>query len=292
MTRRRTAGWAVATLLLIALATLWGVQALRVARVDAGLRKALATLKTPDPSQRVDCQLWRAGAAPLVLLALGQSNAGNHGQPGQSPSPPVQVMDAGACAVVSDPLPGATGRGSSLWPLLPARLRELGLTGPVVLQLLAVDATTLDDWVRDGSPLRQRLQATLAANARSGLSPSLVLWQQGEADASAGTSAEAYRQGLLALASMLAEQCITAPVLLAQSTVCRSAPAATLRQAVGALIAQDTRFAAGPDTDALNHAGLRHDGCHWSNTGRAAAATAWASAIARQLAAQALRPAP
>ena len=63
MTRRRTAGWAVATLLLIALATLWGVQALRVARADAGLRKALATLKTPDPSQRVDCQLWRAGAA-------------------------------------------------------------------------------------------------------------------------------------------------------------------------------------------------------------------------------------
>lgn len=292
MARRHTAGWAAIALLLIALTTLWSVQSLRVARADARLRQTLATLQALDVSTRVDCQSWRTGAAPLVLLVLGQSNAGNHGLAGQSRSLSVQVMDAGVCAVATDPLPGATGRGSSLWSLLPDKLRELGLTGPVVLQLLAVDATTLDDWVRDGSPLRQRLQTTLAANARSGLSPALVLWQQGEADARAGTSAQAYRQGLQALASLLAEQGIAAPVLLAQSTVCRSAPAAPLRQAVGALISQDTRFAAGPDTDALNQAGQRHDGCHWSDAGRTAATQAWANAIAGQPAAQALRPVP
>ena len=292
MTRRHKAGWAAAALLLIALATLWSVRALRSARADAGLSQTLATLQALDASARVDCQSWRAGSAPLVLLALGQSNAGNHGLAGQSRSPSVQVMSAGACAVSADPLPGATGRGSSLWSLLPAKLRELGLPGPVVLQLLAVDATTVDDWVRDGSPLRQHLQATLAANARSGLSPTFVLWQQGEADARAGTSAQDYRHGLLALAALLAKQGIAAPVLLAQATVCRSAPAASLRQAVGALIAQDARFAAGPDTDALNQPGQRHDGCHWSDTGRDAAALAWAKAIARQPAAQGLRAQP
>ena len=259
---------------------------------DTLMARHLQERVTSASPARVDCNRFRA-QAPLVLLAIGQSNAGNHG-PASPPAlrqassnTPVQVMDAGLCSLSQDPLPGATGTGTSIWSLLPAQLTAAGLRRPVVLQVLAVDASSIDDWTRESAPIAQQLSRALSANRAAGLQPDLVLWQQGEADARAGTAPDSYALGLQALAARLQAGGVQAPVLLARSTVCRSAPAAGLQAVQAALVARDSRFRAGPDTDAINQ---RHDACHWSDSGRAQAADLWAAAIMRALPASALAP--
>lgn len=122
------------------------------------------------------------------------------------------------------------------------------------------------------------LAQVVRANRVSGLQPDLVLWQQGEADAKAGTTPERYAQRLLALTARVDAGGLHVPILMALSTVCRSAPDVGLRNAVLALAARHARFMMGPDTDAIEQ---RHDGCHWSASGRAQAASLWASAIAK-----------
>lgn len=271
-------------LLLSALASMtWlaGLQ-LRDARLQARLRASLQSrldgLQHTRLAARVDCARFRA-ARPLVLLVLGQSNAANHGEPTPGGSPAVWMMDAGSCSISADPLPGATGTGGSVWSWLPDRLAALGIARPVLIQLLAVDASSMDDWVRLDSPLRQRLLATLTANASTGTAPDLVLWQHGEADARIGTPATSYAAKLKALAQLLSEAGSSAPVVLAQSTVCHTAPATVLRDAVRDLPGHDSRFVSGPDTDSLG-ALMRRDGCHWSQAGRQQAAQLWAKALA------------
>ena len=246
---------------------------------DAQMSRRLFELAPTPVQDQVDCAHFKA-QRPLVLLAIGQSNAGNHAQAGGSTAPPapVQVGSAGVCSLSSDPLPGATGQGASLWSLLPARLAAEGILRPVVLQVLAVDASLVDDWGREHAPIARHLAQVLRANRVSGLQPDLVLWQQGEADAKAGTTPERYAQGLLALAARVDADGLHVPILMALSTVCRSAPDVGLRNAVLALAARHARFMMGPDTDAIEQ---RHDGCHWSASGRAQAASLWASAIAK-----------
>ena len=256
---------------------------------DALMAGRLQARVATASAAQVDCGPWRA-QRPLVLLVLGQSNAGNHGLgdaqgAGQPLSAPVQVMEAGRCSLSHDPLPGATGAGTSPWSVLPARLAAAGLRRPVLLQVLAVDASAVDDWTHAGAPITRQLAQTLAANRAAGLPPDLVLWQQGEADARAGTHPTRYVQGLQALADELRAQGVHAPVLLARSTVCRSAPADGLRSAIAALAGSDPRFRLGPDTDAITQ---RHDGCHWSDSGRQQVAGLWASVIIQTLPASAL----
>lgn len=248
------------------------------ARFRASLQSRLDGLQHTRPAARVDCARFRA-ARPLVLLALGQSNAANHGEPTPGGSPAIWMMDAGSCSISADPLPGATGTGGSVWSWLPDRLAALGTARPILIQLLAVDASTMDDWVRLDSPLRQRLLATLAANAGAGMAPDLVLWQHGEADARIGTPTTAYLANLKALAQALTEAGSSSPILLALSTVCRTAPATALRDAMRDLPRQDRRFGVGPDTDQLGVT-MRRDGCHWSQAGRQQVAQLWAEALA------------
>ena len=239
------------------------------------LQSRLSALQTTSAKALRDCAGFRA-AQPVVLLVLGQSNAANHGEPTPGRSPATWMMDTGICSISSDPLPGATGSGGTPWSLLPQRLAALGLAQPVLIQLLAVDASTVNDWVRSDSPLRGRLRQAVARNAESGLQPQFVLWQQGEADARAGTSPDQYRKGLLDLADQLHEQGLDAPILLALSTVCRSPPHAGLRTSLLALPQTDARFKVGPDTDQVQS---RRDGCHWDIAGRQQVAQAWADKL-------------
>lgn len=218
-----------------------------------------------------------AADRPLVLLALGQSNAGNHGSPA-SVKRMVTVVADGRCFRSVAPLPGGTGTGGSIWERLPESLAAGGYRRPVVISVLAVDASHIGDWVDEGSPLRQRLAAHVKSMLAAGLPPQFVLWQQGEADARAGRAAESYASSLDRLAILLGEAGVDAPILLARSTVCRSAPNAAIRSAIDGLIAKDGRFRSGPDTDQLSGEEYR-DGCHLTVAGLDGVAGLWAEAI-------------
>jgi hypothetical protein len=257
------------------------------AQADASLRERLQSRLGAAGLPPVACV--DAGQRPLVLLVLGQSNAGNHGRADGDAGEALTVLGERGCVRSADPLPGATGRGASVWTRLPGALRRVGVSRPLLFVVLAVDASSLRDWTAPDSPLQDSLLATLAQLRQGGIAPDLVLWQHGEADAARGTSGPAYGAGLQVLASLLHEQQVRAPILPALATVCRSVPDAALRQAIAALPAADARFRAGPDIDQLAAARFRHDGCHLGAQGLLAAADLWAGAIRDALGPAAVR---
>jgi len=222
-----------------------------------------------------------AATRPLVLLALGQSNAGNHGRQ-ESRSPTVNLIADQKCVLANDPLPGATGDGGSIWSHLVPLLTSPRGTSPVVLSVLAVDSTTIAEWTDKNGPLKKILTAKLASMNRLGLPPTLVLWQQGEADARDKTSEEDYMVHLQELASILDGEGVRAPILLAKSTVCRSSPYDKLHTAIDKTVAQFPMFQHGPDTDALEGDQIR-DGCHLTQAGLKSAARMWAESVSTAL---------
>jgi hypothetical protein len=275
---QRTA-WLVASLLMLAIVALL---LYRRGEQDAALSARLQSVRPAAGQREIACEQLRA-QRPLVLLALGQSNAGNHGVAGPAGLDPVPLVADDRCVLADDPLPGATGTGASIWRRLPDALARQGVTRPVVLSVIAVDATSIEDWTRERSPLRRSLETRLAAMRNVGLPPTLVLWQQGEADAGAGSGGQAYAEGLAALASALSAAGTEAPILLARSTICRSAANEPIRAAIESAPLDNPRLRLGPDTDQLQGMQLRHDGCHFSADGLNAAAKIWAERIKAQL---------
>ena len=216
----------------------------------------------------------------MVILALGQSNAGNHGAVGQFDNSVVTIAIDGKCIFARDPLPGATGQGGSIWQRLAVLLRQQDNQREVVLAVFAVDASSIDDWVRSGSPLRSSLEQQLAYLRRLGLRPDAILWQQGEADARAGVTVASYAEKLDALSNVLDELGMQGPVYLARSTVCRSPANEAIRAAISRKIGLGGRWKSGPDTDQLTGPELRFDDCHFSAKGLDAAARMWLTALA------------
>jgi hypothetical protein len=250
-------------------------------REEADLGHRLSRVQAPARSPWGPCREPEA-ALPQVLLVLGQSNAGNHGAedgpPGDGTAPRIKVFGAAGCQWSGDPLPGGTGQHRSIWSRLPAHLQRLGDARETVVALLAVDGTRVADWAHPDGALRKRLVGLLRELHTAGLSPDRVLWQQGEADAMSGTSADAYAQGFEAVLGVLRTEGVTAPVLLARSTACHGSDGRAVSEAVLRLRAMHADVWPGPDTDALQGA-HRVQGCHFSGQGLDAAAALWAQAL-------------
>lgn len=278
MTRKAVACWSLFAVAGIAAIAAYELVALQ--RQNASLTTRMAQIIRVENHTEVPCA-GVVAAQPLVLLALGQSNAGNHGSPPSGTAAPVTLIGEGKCISATAPLPGGTGTGDSIWQRLPALLSTQKETRPIVLSILAVDATSIADWTSPHSPLRERLAAHVASMHRLGLAPDLILWQQGEADARRGTSANEYVTGLGLLAAALNEAGANAPIILARSTVCRSSPSAAIRGAVEATVASDRRFRLGPDTDALSGDTFRN-GCHLTAEGLDSAAKMWGATISSE----------
>ncbi|MBL8484387.1 MAG: hypothetical protein JNJ60_19475 [Rhodocyclaceae bacterium] len=275
----RVAAWLLLALAAAAAAAL-GLRAWNKARLaDASLAARMAQIQPVRDAPRLDCAAL-AAQKPLVLLALGQSNGGNHGVLENLALPPVPLFADGICVAADDPLPGATGSGGSIWRRLPAALAERGWSRPVLISVLAVDSSSIAEWTRADGALAAMLARRVQSMHAQGLAPQLILWQQGEADAKAGTTAADYGLGLDRLAAMLQANGNAAPIVLARSTLCRSVAQPELRSAIAARAAADARFRLGPDTDSLAAAAYRHDACHLSAAGLARAAQMWAEVIA------------
>ena len=249
-------------------------------KADRALAARLQDRAEVGPGPQLACR--RNDGRQLVLLVLGQSNAGNHGaEDERSPhdrAPSVTVYNGAACQRSSDPLAGGTGRHQSIWSRLEAEFARRSAPVEVVVALLAVDSTSIDDWTRVGSPLQAELSSLLKGLSRQALKPDLVLWQQGESDARQRTSRDDYRLRFERLLRHLREAGVTAPVLMARSTRCRNDNGASVRQAQDQLVERHTDLRIGPDTDAL--AGpLRVQDCHLTSSGLEAAAAAWVDAL-------------
>ncbi len=260
--------------------------AARVARLD--LQSRIDRIVPWPEVPPVPCPWSRhtdaRGRKPLVLLVLGQSNAGNHGGEaealGARPQPSVTVSDGSKCWRVADPLPGGTGSHQSIWGRLEEALQAQGAPREVVLMLLAVDSSSMAEWTQAGGALNLRLQGLL--QAARGLPVDFVVWQQGESDARARTDAAAYASGWQTLLDLINGAGVNAPVMAALSTRCRNANGEAVRQILSASAAAGGRVLLGPDTDSLSGS-LRERDCHFTLQGLDAAARMWAQALVVRL---------
>lgn len=258
------------------------LQAARIWRhqqaVATGLQQRLTDIVVAPAAAIIPCSDISSADTPVVL-AMGQSSAGNHGLSDPLHPAPIAMVSLQGCLWASEPLPGATGRGGSVWSRLPAELAFRKALPPVLMSVLAVESSSIAEWTRHDSPLRAWLQQHLDHMKLLGRLPNLILWDQGAADVRDGTSQEDYRAGLLALAATVQSQVGPVRILLAPTTRCRSEASTGLHKTVAQLVAADSRFAKGPLLDQAISADMRYDDCHLNVAGLGQAATLWADAV-------------
>lgn len=243
--------------------------------VVAALAVGLVWLVWPDAS----CAPFRQPGSE-VWLALGQSNAGNHGERRYTGSAGVFTFDGQRCVPAQDPMPGTSGAGGSVWVALANRWVAEGRARQVLVVTRAQESTGIAQW-QPGGALFGRIVATSGALRLRGVKISRIFWSHGETDAALGTPESAYSNGLSSLIVGIRRAGIDAPIHVALASVCGPAASPAIRRAQFAAVG-GMGVLAGPDLDRIG-AGDRHERCHFSGTGQELAAKAWDSAVARGL---------
>lgn len=224
-----------------------------------------------------------------VFLALGQSNAANHGDiPARTDREnyALNFLDM-SVSQANDPLPGCSGTGGSIWSRLGNRLLEDGLFRRVLFIPVSFGGTFVKDWAPGGT-MDRRLALALSrlyrAAGRTPLPVTAVFWMQGEAEANLTTMSSGEYAGLLdSVITRLRERCVFAPVFVALTTHCVVPESGTnhpeIRKGQAAATRADRGVLPGPDTDAVATAEDRHDGCHLSGLGMDKCAELWLETI-------------
>jgi hypothetical protein len=226
-----------------------------------------------------------------VFLVMGQSNAANHGNRRHTANDRVFSFDffRMQATVASDPLPGASGSGGSVWTRLGDRLINEGVFKRVLFIPIAFGGTYVADWAPNGSMNRRtafalgRLRRALGVPV---INVSAVLWQQGEAEANhTQMSAEQYRHAFHEVVADLRARGVFAPVIAACSTVCEAGErthdnAEEIRKALRGLDDPASGLLRGPDTDVIGHED-RYDRCHLAESGLNRCAELWFGSIRR-----------
>lgn len=244
--------------------------------------------------RRGDVVSHQGGVEPVgvgeVFVVAGQSYATNCNDERlrvADPQKRVTAFDAakGTWAVADDPQPVPDGSdGGSIWPPVgDALARAFGV--PVGFANVAVGATASSQWL-PGGPLHNRLVEVGKAVG----SFRAVLWQQGESDVIAKTSAEAYVANLRAVRRAAATAWGRQPPwLLAKSTLHPTVYTdpvgeGRVRKAIDDLAGRPG-FRPGPDTDTLTgaHRGGPESRRHFSALGQAKAAELWADVLTKHL---------
>ncbi|MGE3771987.1 MAG: sialate O-acetylesterase [Gammaproteobacteria bacterium] len=262
----------VLALLAAGFATPAGRHALRVVRYEwIGGQPLVWSV----PRVTVDCT---TPPPDFVALTFGQSNAANTVQGRHAARDGVVWFHEGRCYAAADPLPGATGTGGSVWSRLGDRLLDSGRYRRVLFAGVAENGSELARW-EPGGDLHARLSAALAALRVAGLTPTHLLWHQGEQDMRLGTAPERYRDGFRALVDAIRAQGVAAPVFVARATYCNGDDSPLLRAAQQALIEPARGIYAGPDTDGLRGPAWRRDDCHFTAAGAERHAELWRDAL-------------
>lgn len=236
----------------------------------------------------VDCADFSDGNS-AVLMTFGQSNSANAGRDRYIPLGPVANFNIhdGKCYLAEDPLLGPDGEGGSVWGVLADKLIAQGYYENVLLVPFGIGGTPLSRWTAGGD-LHKRISHTAALLGEAGITPTHVLWHQGEADTKHGTATDDYFAMFKAMAQALQGYGIDAPVYPAVVSVCAmpiSKPAPDYQQKRERVRAAQLRLPeiegvkAGPDTDTVKGRLYRYDGCHFNHKGMQAHAGLWLQAI-------------
>lgn len=210
----------------------------------------------------------------MVALAFGQSNAANSGSVRGHAGEHVYNFYQGNLYEAQDPMLGATRDGGSVWTRLGRKLIASGEYDAVVFVTIGFGGSEVARWT-PGGDLHPRLLGAIRDLKNQGLTPTHLLWHQGEADNRLGTGKEAYTEHFLRMLGSIREQGINAPIYVSTATRYRyKGPNEQLRQAQTELVDAARGIWAGPDTDDLGEV-YRYDGTHFNGAGLGAFADLW-----------------
>jgi hypothetical protein len=224
----------------------------------------------PAPA-RVERPCGPVSGRTAIIVVHGQSNAANYGSARHTSREAVDNFDpaSGKCFAAADPLLGTDGLGGSFATHLGDILIQAGRYDRVILVPIARGGASLAFLNDEGAELTTNAIAKLKA---AGLTPSHILFQQGERDAAL----------LHQLVKRFRAAGFDAPFYVSRSAKCDYAgPKNTAAVRAGQLAAVDAalNIRPGPDTDTIGNEGRVSDGCHMNEIGTIANAALWAAFI-------------
>jgi len=236
---------------------------------------------TIPPPPRVERPCSPVSARTAIIVVHGQSNAANWGSARYTAREAVDNFDPGTgrCFAAADPLLGTDGMGGSFATHLGDMLIQSGRYDRVILVPIARGGASLSYLNDEGAELTTNGIAKLKA---AGLTPTHILFQQGERDALMTTTAEQYAALLHQLVKRFRAAGFEAPFYVSRSAKCDYAkPTNIAAVRAGQLAAVDAalNIHRGPDTDTIGNEGRSPDGCHMNEIGTIANAALWAAYI-------------
>jgi len=231
------------------------------------------------PPLRVERPCTPVSGKTAIILVHGQSIAANFGSARYTAREAVDNFDpaTGKCFAAADPLLGTDGAGGSFATRLGDILIEAGRYDRVIIVPLALASTSISVLNNEKAELLINALSSVKAAA---LTPTHILFQQGEQDARLTTSADQYVAQLHQLVTRFRTAGFDAPFYLSRTTKCVGDANNTtaVRAAQLSAINDALNIRQGPDTDTIGNDG-RADGCHMNEAGTLANAALWAAFI-------------
>jgi Carbohydrate esterase, sialic acid-specific acetylesterase len=242
------------------------------------------TFTLTEDRQIVDCASSLVGRT-AVIVSAGQSLMGNSGDPIGRIAPSFGVfnfnwMDS-KCYVAKDPLLGATKAGANQLTRIAHLLVTHNFYDTVMLVPLAHGGTFMKDWA-PGGEMSTRLIGGLQRALTAGLSPTMILWQQGEAEAGnqpQPPNGKAWADLFNAMVISIRDIQVIAPIYVARSTICRNDGSTIIRNAQADVV-NNFDVLSGPDTDMISPSD-RWDGCHFGVSGLEKSSRLWLASITK-----------
>ena len=239
--------------------------------------------------QLVPCLTDRKGTS--VIITLGQSNAANFASGHYAAQGKVANFNLydGRCYSAIDPLLGASGDGGNFATRLGDILIGVALPSE---SFLLQSAWVTREWSIGHSGASSTTESSLIRRLwEAGTSPNLILWQQGEGNASdVDLGGRNYRRHLLEVVQTFRNYGISAPFMVALCTLCGDPHPNPMVRIIRNLLRQNVRAGQrgavsseigtflGPDTDRIGRED-KFDRCHMSESGAQKQAEMWADAI-------------
>jgi Carbohydrate esterase, sialic acid-specific acetylesterase len=213
----------------------------------------------------------------FVGLCFGQSNAANFGESRGIANEGVYQWYEGRLYRAVDPMLGSDGAGGSVWTRLGPLLLTQGWDS-VVFASIAIGGSEIARWAPMGD-LNPRLIGTLRDMQSSGISPTHLLWHQGESDAIAGTSVDDYQRSFTAMHQSCSDAGYHVPIWLSLATRIYGRNSEPIRHSQRVLQSLPG-VREGPDTDTIGDGFRLPDRTHFNADGLAEAAKLWAACLA------------
>lgn len=215
-------------------------------------------------------------------MTLGQSNGANFAAGRYSARHDVVNFNPydGKCYRAIDPLVGASGDGANFATRLGDILVERGFARRIAIAPIAMGNTRIEDWSSAGI-FNQRIKVLIRRLFDAGVTPDVILWQQGEGNAGDDDpDGRNYTRHLLEVVRTFRDYGVLAPFMIALCTLCGEPQpnAQNIRAGQRAAVCPELGTFLGPDTDRLGHE-YRFDGCHMSEKGVQRQAEMWADSI-------------